>query len=85
VDDGIGLTGFSYADAERCLPDLLRQLRVRHPRFPLSDVALQQAAADAAGRRLDVKPVRVFGFDEIHEAHQVMEANETREMVVVQD
>jgi hypothetical protein len=55
------------------------------PGFPLSDVALQQVAADAAASRLDVKPVRVFRFDEIHEAHRVMEANETQEMVVVHD
>ena len=35
---------------------------------------------------LDVKPVRVFRFDEIREAHCVMEANEARgKMVVVQE
>jgi NADPH2:quinone reductase len=37
----------------------------------------------AAGR-LDVKPARIFGFDEIREAHRVMEANEAvGKMVVV--
>ncbi len=46
------------------------------PGFPLSDVPLQQIAADAAAGRLDVKPARIFRFDEIHEAHRVMEANE---------
>jgi NADPH:quinone reductase len=56
------------------------------PDFPLSDVPLQQIAADAAAGRLDVKPVRIFRFDEIHEAHRVMEANEARgKMVVVHD
>ena len=35
------------------------------PGFPLSDVPLQQIAADAAAGRLDVKPVRVFRFEEI--------------------
>jgi NADPH:quinone reductase len=56
------------------------------PGFPLSDVPLQQIAADAAAGRLDVKPVRIFRFDEIHEAHRVMEANEARgKMVVVHD
>ena len=44
------------------------------PGFPLSDVPLQQIAADAAAGRLDVKPVRVFRFEEIREAHRVMEA-----------
>jgi NADPH2:quinone reductase len=54
--------------------------------FPLSDVPLQQIAADAASGRLDVKPVRVFRFDEIREAHRIMEANEARgKMVVVHD
>jgi NADPH:quinone reductase len=56
------------------------------PGFPLSDVPLQQIAADAAAGRLDVKPVRVFRFEEIHAAHRVMEAGEARgKMVVVHD
>jgi hypothetical protein len=56
------------------------------PGFPLSDVPLHEIAADAAAGRLDVKPVRVFGFDEIREVHRVMEANEARgKMVVVHD
>jgi NADPH:quinone reductase-like Zn-dependent oxidoreductase len=56
------------------------------PGFPLSDVPLQEIAADATAGRLDVKPARVFRFDEIREAHRVMEANEARgKMVVVHD
>jgi len=35
------------------------------PGFPLSDVPLQQIAADAAAGRLDVKPTRIFRFEEI--------------------
>jgi NADPH:quinone reductase-like Zn-dependent oxidoreductase len=46
------------------------------PGFPLSDVPLQQIAADAAAGRLDVKPARIFRFEEIREAHRVMEGNE---------
>jgi NADPH2:quinone reductase len=46
------------------------------PGFRLSDVPLQRIAADASTGRLDVKPVSVFRFDEIREAHRVMEANE---------
>jgi NADPH:quinone reductase-like Zn-dependent oxidoreductase len=39
----------------------------------------------AAGR-LDARPSRVFGFEQIREAHRVMEANEARgKMVVVVD
>ena len=53
------------------------------PAFPLSDVPLQQIAADAAAGRLDVKPVRVLRFEEIREAHRVMEANEAKGKMVV--
>jgi NADPH:quinone reductase-like Zn-dependent oxidoreductase len=53
------------------------------PGFPLSDVPLQQIAADAAAGRLDIKPVRVFGFDQIQEAHRVMEANKAGGKMVV--
>lgn len=53
------------------------------PGFPLSDVPLQKIAQDVAAGRLDVKPARVFGFDEIREAHRVMEANEASGKMVV--
>ncbi|HTH96807.1 MAG TPA: zinc-binding alcohol dehydrogenase family protein [Stellaceae bacterium] len=53
------------------------------PGFPVSDVPLQQIAADAAAGRLDVKPVRTFRFEEIREAHRVMEANEASGKMVV--
>ena len=54
-----------------------------HRRGALSDVPLQQIAADAAAGRLDVKPTRIFRFGEIREAHRVMEANEARGKMVV--
>src|SRR5262245_49426064 len=53
------------------------------PGFPLSDVPLQQIAADAAAGRLDIKPSRIFRFEEIREAHRVMEANEANGKMVV--
>ncbi|SNR96984.1 zinc-binding alcohol dehydrogenase family protein [Pseudomonas segetis] len=53
------------------------------PGFPLADVPLQAIAEEAAAGRLDVKPSRVFGFEEIHEAHRVMEANEAEGKMVV--
>src|SRR5262249_34924650 len=53
------------------------------PGLPLSDVPLQQIAADAATGRLDIKPIRIFRFEEIHEAHRVMEAGEARGKMVV--
>jgi NADPH:quinone reductase-like Zn-dependent oxidoreductase len=53
------------------------------PGFPLSDVPLQSIAADIAAGRFNAKPSRVFSFDEIHEAHRVMEANEANGKMVV--
>ncbi|SDD43584.1 Zinc-binding dehydrogenase [Cupriavidus sp. YR651] len=53
------------------------------PGFPVSDVPLQKIAADVAAGRLKAKPSRVFTFDQIHEAHQVMEANEAGGKMVV--
>ncbi|GJH00304.1 zinc-binding alcohol dehydrogenase family protein [Paraburkholderia terrae] len=53
------------------------------PGFPLSDVPLQTIAADVAASRLKAKPSRVFSFDQIHEAHRVMEANEAGGKMVV--
>jgi NADPH:quinone reductase len=56
------------------------------PGFPLSDVPLQSIAADVAAGRLKAKPSRVFRFEEIREAHRVMETNEAQgKMVVVND
>ena len=53
------------------------------PGFPLADVPLGQIAQDAAAGRLDVKPVRIFGFDEVREAHRLMEANAAGGKMVV--
>jgi NADPH:quinone reductase-like Zn-dependent oxidoreductase len=56
------------------------------PGFPLSDVPLQTLAEEAAAGRLKAKPSRVFGFEDIREAHRVMEAGEAEgKMVVVHD
>ena len=53
------------------------------PGFPLSDVPLQEIAQQVAAGRLKAKPTRVFGFEEIHEAHPVMEAGEAGGKMVV--
>jgi NADPH:quinone reductase len=56
------------------------------PGFPLSDVPLQTIAEEVEEGRFQAKPWRVFGFDEIREAHRVMEANQAHgKMVVVVD
>ena len=53
------------------------------PGFPLSDVPLQAIAADVEAGRYRAKPSRVFRFEDIREAHRVMEANEAGGKVVV--
>jgi NADPH:quinone reductase-like Zn-dependent oxidoreductase len=53
------------------------------PGFPLSDVPLQAIAQEVVAGRLVVKPSRVFKFEQIHEAHRVMEANEAGGKMVV--
>ncbi|OBF38037.1 alcohol dehydrogenase [Mycobacterium sp. ACS1612] len=56
------------------------------PGFPLSDVPLQDIAQQVADGRLEAAPSRVFPFDQIHEAHRVMESGEAGgKMVVVLD
>lgn len=54
-----------------------------NPQFPLSDVPLQDIARDVAEGRYSAKPSRVFHFNDIHEAHRVMEANEAKGKMVV--
>ena len=53
------------------------------PEFPLSDVPLQDIAGQVAAGRLKAKPARVFGFEEIREAHRIMEASEAGGKMVV--
>jgi len=53
------------------------------PGFPLSDVPLQDIAKDVAQGKLKAKPSRIFRFEEIREAHRVMEANEGGGKMVV--
>jgi len=53
------------------------------PGFPLSDVPLQDIARQVADGRLEAQPSRVFSFDEIHEAHRIMEAGEAGGKMVV--
>jgi len=56
------------------------------PEFPLSDVPLQAIASDIAAGKYSAAPARIFRFDQIREAHRVMEANEANgKLVVVHD
>lgn len=53
------------------------------PGFPLSDVPLQKIANEVAEGRYKAKPVRVFRFDEIKEAHRVMDGSHPGGKMVV--
>ena len=56
------------------------------PGFPLSDVPLRDVARQVQEGRLKAEPSQVFSFDEIHEAHRIMESGEAGgKMVVVLD
>ena len=51
--------------------------------FPLADIPLQQLIDNAEAGRYKAKPVRVFGFDEIVQAHRVMEEGQAAGKMVV--
>ena len=53
------------------------------PGFPLSDVPLQAIAGDVAAGRYKASPSRVFRFEDIREAHQVLDANQANGKMVV--
>lgn len=53
------------------------------PGFPLSDAPLEEIAMEAAAGRLDVKLARVLRFNQIREAHRVMEPNGACGKIVV--
>jgi NADPH:quinone reductase-like Zn-dependent oxidoreductase len=53
------------------------------PGFPLSDVPLQTIANQVAAGRYKAKPARVFRFEDIREAHRVMESNQAGGKMVV--
>jgi NADPH:quinone reductase len=53
------------------------------PGFPLSDVPLKEIASKVEQGRFNAKPSRVFRFEDIREAHRMMEANEAHGKMVV--
>lgn len=53
------------------------------PGFPLSDVPLREIAADAASGGHEVKSARIFSFEDVRDAHRVMQANEANGKMVV--
>ncbi|KAJ5965241.1 hypothetical protein N7481_011955 [Penicillium waksmanii] len=53
------------------------------PEFPLSDVPLQDVVKMAASEELNAKPWKVFKFEDIHEAHRLMENSDAQGKMVV--
>ena len=53
------------------------------PDFPLAGIPLQRMTANAEAGRYQAKPVRVFGFDQIVEAHRAMEEGAAAGKMVV--
>jgi NADPH:quinone reductase len=53
------------------------------PDYPLSEIPLQTIVDRAAAGIYKTKPAKVFAFDEIREAHRLMEANKANGKLVV--
>jgi NADPH:quinone reductase-like Zn-dependent oxidoreductase len=53
------------------------------PEYPLSDVPFQAIVDRAAAGTYKAKPAKVFAFEEIAEAHRLMEAGEANGKLVV--
>jgi NADPH:quinone reductase len=53
------------------------------PQFPLSDVPLQAMVDRVAAGIYQAKPTKVFAFDEIQAAHQLMESGKAMGKIVV--
>jgi NADPH:quinone reductase-like Zn-dependent oxidoreductase len=53
------------------------------PAYPISAVPFQEIVAKVAAGVYEAKPARVFAFDEIADAHRVMEAGEAAGKLVV--
>jgi NADPH:quinone reductase-like Zn-dependent oxidoreductase len=53
------------------------------PEFPVSDIPFQEIVDRVAAGKYQAKPARVFRFEEIQEAHRVMESNQANGKLVV--
>lgn len=53
------------------------------PEFPLSDVPLREIVAMVARKEFNADPWKVFRFEEIQQAHRLMENNEGHGKMVV--
>jgi NADPH:quinone reductase-like Zn-dependent oxidoreductase len=57
--------------------------RVATPQCPLSDIPFQTLIDRVAGGAYKAKPARVFRFEDIQEAHRLLETNEVGGKIVV--
>jgi NADPH:quinone reductase-like Zn-dependent oxidoreductase len=53
------------------------------PDFPVSDIPLQSIVDKVAAGVYQAKPARVFQFDDIREAHEAMESNQSNGKMVI--
>jgi NADPH:quinone reductase-like Zn-dependent oxidoreductase len=53
------------------------------PEFPLSDVPLQAIVDRVASGSYKAKPAKVFPFDQVQDAHRLMESNQANGKIVV--
>lgn len=53
------------------------------PEFPLTDVPLRDIVKMVVDKKFNAEPSKIFNFDQIREAHRVMEANEANGKMVV--
>jgi NADPH:quinone reductase-like Zn-dependent oxidoreductase len=53
------------------------------PEFPVSDIPFQEIVDRVADGKYHAKPARVFRFEEIQEAHRLMESNQANGKIVV--
>jgi NADPH:quinone reductase-like Zn-dependent oxidoreductase len=51
--------------------------------YPISAIPFQEIVAKVESGAYQAKPARIFGFEEIAEAHQVMEAGQAGGKLVV--
>jgi NADPH:quinone reductase-like Zn-dependent oxidoreductase len=53
------------------------------PEFPVSDIPFQGIIDRVAAGKYQAKPARLFRFEEIQEAHRLMESNQANGKLVV--
>jgi NADPH:quinone reductase len=79
----IGIDPIFQIPSGRHLSAFASALVIGTPEFPVSDIPFQAIIERVAKRTYKAKPARIFRFEEIQEAHRIMEANEAGGKIVV--